>query len=220
MPYLSGLRIADVIGQAKQIVVRAEVITDRVSCPLCGASTERVHSSYARRASASANRRPSARAARASRGAAGSESLLQALRSAPASVRFVCGQARPHGAELVIEPLSVVMETDGRRSCIQPWVDEQQAAAASTRPAGVTANAAARVDPLHDYFDELLDCLAERWLVGPAASTQAWTQLSTLGSSLGLTRLAALSGLDDPGRVLELTVATDFAYREFARLDG
>jgi transposase len=49
MPYLSGLRIADVIGHAKQIVVRAEVVTDRVSCPLCGVSTQRVHSSYARR---------------------------------------------------------------------------------------------------------------------------------------------------------------------------
>jgi transposase len=49
LPYLSGLRIADVVGQAKQIVVRAEIITDWVSCPLCGARTERVHSSYDRR---------------------------------------------------------------------------------------------------------------------------------------------------------------------------
>jgi len=95
-----------------------------------------------------------------------------------------------------------------------------QVAAASTRPTGATANAATRVDPLHDYFDELLDCLAERWLVGPAASTQAWTQLSTLGTSLGLAHLATLSGLNEPARVLELTVAADFAYREFARLDG
>jgi hypothetical protein len=66
----------------------------------------------------------------------------------------------------------------------------------------------------------LLDCLAERWLLGPTGSTQAWTQLSALGTSLGLTRLASFSGLDNAGRVLELTVAADFAYREFARLDG
>jgi transposase len=49
MPYLSGLRIVDVVGQARQLVVRAAVITDLVSCPSCGASAERVHSSYARR---------------------------------------------------------------------------------------------------------------------------------------------------------------------------
>jgi transposase len=49
MPYLSGLRVADVVGHAKRIVVRAAVIVDRVSCPLCGVSTGRVHSSYERR---------------------------------------------------------------------------------------------------------------------------------------------------------------------------
>jgi transposase len=49
MPYLSGLRIVDVIGQARQVVVRAAVTTDLASCPSCGASAERVHSSYERR---------------------------------------------------------------------------------------------------------------------------------------------------------------------------
>jgi transposase len=49
MPYLSGLRVGDVVGHAKQIVVRAAVVTDRVSCPFCGVSTGRVHSSYERR---------------------------------------------------------------------------------------------------------------------------------------------------------------------------
>jgi hypothetical protein len=49
MPYLSGSRVADVIGDPKLIVGRAEVVANRVSYPLCAVPTERVHSSYERR---------------------------------------------------------------------------------------------------------------------------------------------------------------------------
>ena len=154
-----------------------------------------------------------------SRGAPGSECLLRVLRTSPGNVRFVCGEARLQGAELVLQPLSVVLEEDGRRSCIQPWVDQNEVSEAA-KPTSAHTSIATSIDTLQDYFDELLDCLAERWLLGPVHSTSAWSRLAALGTSLGFARLAALSGLDEPSRLLELTVAADFAYREFARLDA
>src|SRR5258706_2161306 len=48
MPYLSGLRVAGVVGHAKRVVVRAEVATALVTCPGCVVATGRVHSSYQR----------------------------------------------------------------------------------------------------------------------------------------------------------------------------
>ena len=154
-----------------------------------------------------------------SRGAPGSDALLHALRTSPGNVRFVCGQARLQGADLVLQPLSVVLEGDGRRSCIQPWTDET-GGAGPVRPTSTDTRGGASIDPLHDYLDELLDCLTERWVMGPASSSAAWSQLAALGTSLGLAQLANLSGLDEPARLLELTIAADFAYREFARLDA
>jgi hypothetical protein len=156
-----------------------------------------------------------------SRSADGSDHLLHRLRTSPGNVRFVCGEARLHGANLIIEPLSVVFDDAGRRSCIQPWVDQaaQLDSASAMTPAPHETSSVARggVDPLHDYLDELLDSLAERWLMGPAG-TQMWARLTTLGTSLGLTRLADFARIDDPARLLALTVASDFAYREFPRL--
>jgi transposase len=49
MPYLSGLRVAEVIADAKRVVMRASVMTERMPCPLCGVCADRVHSSYERR---------------------------------------------------------------------------------------------------------------------------------------------------------------------------
>jgi hypothetical protein len=163
-----------------------------------------------------------------SRGASGSECLLHALRTSPSHLRFVCSQARLEGAMLVLQPLSVVFEENGRRSCVQPWIDEngvdenridENAPADSTlKLPGFGTSLAAPIDPLQDYLDELLDCVAERWLTGPVSSAPAWSRLAALGTSLGLARLADLSKLDQPARLLQLTVAADFAYREFARL--
>lgn len=155
-----------------------------------------------------------------SRGASGSERLLHALQSSPANILFVCGHARLSGSRLVLTPLAVVFEEDGRRSCIQPWVDENTRPAAANSPVNFNNHIGTRVDPLQDYLDELLDSVAERWLLGPAASTRTWARLAELGTSLGFLRLAALSRLTEPKHQLELTVAADYAHREFARLSG
>jgi hypothetical protein len=152
------------------------------------------------------------------RAAPGSESLLHALRTSPDHLRFVCGQARLEGSTLVLQPLSVVLDEDGRRTCIQPWVDEKTPSQSTTKPTSFETSIAASINPLQDYLDELLDCVAERWLTGPASSAPAWSGLAALGASLGLARLATLSKLDEPARLLELTIAADFAYREFSRL--
>jgi hypothetical protein len=44
MPYLAGLRIEEVVGHPKRLVVRAAVAVPQVGCPGCGVMTERVHS--------------------------------------------------------------------------------------------------------------------------------------------------------------------------------
>ena len=49
MPCLAGLRIGDVIGHAKQVVIQAAVKAQEVSCSVCGWLARRVHSSYRRR---------------------------------------------------------------------------------------------------------------------------------------------------------------------------
>jgi len=154
-----------------------------------------------------------------SRGAAGSERLLHALRSSPNGIRFVCAEARLDGATLVLQPLSVVYEVDGRRSCVQPWVDDGASGAGAITQHD-DARASSSVHPVEDYLDELLDGLAERWLAGPSHSDLAWNRLANLGTALGLAHLADFSGLDKPPRLLELSVVADFAYREFARLGG
>jgi hypothetical protein len=153
-----------------------------------------------------------------SRAASGSESLLHALRTSPNNVRFICAHARLEGANLVLQPLSVVFDVEGRRSCIQPWVDENTLSKPAIESSAQDNSVASSIDPLHDYVDELLDCLGDRWLTGPDRSSPTWARLSTLGTSLGLARLADLSGLDEPARLLDMTVAADFAYREFQRL--
>src|SRR5262245_31247776 len=48
MPYLSGLRVGDVVSHAEWVVIRAAVQTKRASCSVCGVSARRVHSSYLR----------------------------------------------------------------------------------------------------------------------------------------------------------------------------
>ena len=156
-----------------------------------------------------------------SRGAAGSENLLQALRASPGGIRFVCAHAQLEGATLVLRPLSVVFEVDGRRFCVQPWVDESvSAGAGAIAERGESSRASSSVHPVHDYLEELLDALAERWLTGSTHADPAWNRLATLGTALGLARLADFADLDQPARLLELSVIADFAHREFARLDG
>jgi transposase len=49
LPYLSGLRLDDVISGAQHLVVRAAVDTAQVCCPTCSTPTRRVHSTYERR---------------------------------------------------------------------------------------------------------------------------------------------------------------------------
>lgn len=153
-----------------------------------------------------------------SRNAAGSERLLHALRNAPESVRFICAQARLSGADVVLAPLSVVFEESSRRTCVQPWVDEAQEARSTIGRAIEAPQSGGMVDPIHDYLDELLDLLTESWLTGPRSTTETWPRIAALGTSLGFSRLASFDRIDTPARLLELTVVTDFAHREFTRL--
>lgn len=153
-----------------------------------------------------------------SRGAAGAERLLGMLRRSPEGVRFICAQAQLTGTELILIPVSVVWEEAGQRTCVQPCVDESPTQASSGEVLTATETDVA-VDPLHDYLEELLDRIAETWLTGVSSTVAGWPRLAELGASLGFRRLAGLSGLEQPTRVLEITLMTDFAYREFTRLD-
>lgn len=163
------------------------------------------------------------------RASAGNESLLAALRATPGNVRFVCAQARLEGAELVLAPLSVVFENASGRICIQPWVDDappqsgpdNRPAPAEKLPASLST-AATSADTLHDYIDELQEHLAETWLLGPSATAAESARLAALGRSLGLDALVpdANGFAKNTGALLALTVAADFAFREYATLEN
>jgi hypothetical protein len=71
------------------------------------------------------------------RAAGGAERLLAAL-DGTSSPRFVAGEVRIRGAETVIAPISLVVESDtGVRSMIQPWVDRGDPAAVGEFSAAV-----------------------------------------------------------------------------------
>lgn len=153
-----------------------------------------------------------------SRGAPGAEKLISVLRRSPNELRFICAQAQLAGTELVLSPLSLVYDDGGRHTCVQPWTDETATAVSGgTTPTG--RESSPTVDPLHDYLEEVIDRVAETWLTGLPSTRPAWSRLATLGASLGFRRLASLTGVDTPAGMLELTVVTDFAHREFVRLD-
>ncbi len=67
-----------------------------------------------------------------SRAREGAEALLRLLAARPQTVRFVAGRVQRRAESLLVAPVAVVYEAEGRRRMLQPWVE-----GGADAPAGV-----------------------------------------------------------------------------------
>jgi hypothetical protein len=122
-----------------------------------------------------------------SRGAAGAEALLEQLKSQ--DLRFVAAQVSLGVGGLVLAPLSLVFESDGQRSLLQPWIDAGKNATVTSLDALVMPTQS----PVTDYFQQLSIALADLWLVGLNKADEMhcrqWQELLEQGRSIGFQRL-------------------------------
>ncbi len=122
-----------------------------------------------------------------SRGAAGAEALLKQLKSQ--DLRFVAAQVSLGEGRLVLAPLSLVFESDGQRSLLQPWIDaSKNVTAASLDTLVMTLQS-----PVVSYLQQLSIALAEIWLVGLNKADEMhcrqWQELLEQGKSIGFQKL-------------------------------
>lgn len=122
-----------------------------------------------------------------SRGAAGAEALLEQLKSQ--DLRFVAAQVSLGAGGLVLAPLSLVFESDGQRSLLQPWIDARKNATVTSLDASVMPTQS----PVADYLQQLSIALADLWLVGLNKADEMhcrqWQELLEQGRSIGFQRL-------------------------------
>lgn len=134
------------------------------------------------------------------RGQSGAEALLALLTSRPDTVRFVSGRVRRSAGGLVIHPVCLVYEENGRRAALQPWIERGGAETAPTEQAGTVAGNA---DPLADYLGQLQAALGELLVLGLARAdplvARRWRDAQRRDEAVGLARLAAaVAALADP----------------------
>jgi hypothetical protein len=141
-----------------------------------------------------------------SRAREGAEALLRLLTAYPAAVRFVSGRVQRRAGSLVVAPVAVVYEAEGRRRMLQPWIEggagpqEEHLPAASEMVDGRQAGPGQEVDPLAAHLADLEAALGETLLLGlhQAGADQArvWRALQRRTAALGLNRLGeTLEGL-------------------------
>jgi hypothetical protein len=134
-----------------------------------------------------------------SRGAAGAEALLEQLKSQ--ELRFVAAQVSLGSGGLMLAPLSLVFESDGQRSLLQPWIDVGKNATATSLDASVIPTQS----PVVDYLQQLSIALADLWLVGLNKADEMhcrqWQELLEQGRLIGFQRL--LQPLELLSRALE-----------------
>lgn len=123
------------------------------------------------------------------RGAAGAEALLQALRRHAGDLRFVAGHVRLTARGPLVAPTALVIQDGQTRRALLPWVERgDRSAAAPAHP----PPAARPPDPLADYWARLEEALAELLLVGlaraDARAARRWRDLAADGAGLGFSR--------------------------------
>jgi hypothetical protein len=123
------------------------------------------------------------------RGRSGVEALLQVLTQTPQAVCFIAGQFKlcPHGIE--VYPTAVIIDQDGLRSMLQPWVDSWVGSQTELEAPSVMSSS-----NLHsNMLEKVQALLMEFLLVGLRRSDQVLTryvgQLSEQASLGGFTRL-------------------------------
>jgi hypothetical protein len=139
--------------------------------------------------------------------------LLTAL--ARERVVFVAGRVRQSANGLLVEPFGVVVERDGVRRMIQPWIE----AATGAERADAFATATERLDPETFVRDELGHALGELLVTGvegmtPVAARQ-WRDRARQAEALGFGRLPAhldaLAERPDATRALALAAMVCFS---------
>jgi hypothetical protein len=122
-----------------------------------------------------------------SRGATGAEALLGQLKSQ--ELRFVAAQVSLGVGGLLLAPLSLVFESDGQRSLLQPWID----AGGNITAASLDASVIPAQSPVVDYLQQLSIALVDLWLVGLNKADEMhcrqWQELLEQGRSIGFQRL-------------------------------
>jgi hypothetical protein len=125
-----------------------------------------------------------------SRGQAGAEALLARLREKPAELRFVSGPVGRDAGGLMIEPVCLVWQDGGKRSVVQPWIEQRPGAADGGQPSAPVH----AIDPLRDYFVNLQAALGELFVLGLQRAdplvARRWRELLQQGESVGFARLA------------------------------
>ncbi|AMX59026.1 hypothetical protein IQB76_09740 [Leptospira borgpetersenii serovar Hardjo-bovis] len=122
--------------------------------------------------------------------AGGLENLKNALDDS--SLRYVCGIADVITGRLRIRPVSFVIEQDGSRKMLQPYLDPKSESIGSNFQ--ILDRPPREIDPLKEYIDELKCMISEVYLVGLKRSHNInhWRQLIQKSETLGLKRISTL----------------------------
>ena len=137
----------------------------------------------------------------------GAEALLGLLTAHPDAIRYVSGRVQRRAESLLVTPVAVVFEAQGRRRMLQPWVEGAEGAPAAIPGAppgghlpassetvhGPQAGPGQEADPLAGHLAELEAGLGELLLLGlrqaGAGEARAWRTLQRRTVALGLPRL-------------------------------
>lgn len=126
------------------------------------------------------------------RGAAGFERLRLALTQASDHLRFLAGHVTLVRKQLRWHPVTLVFESNGKRSAVQPWID---AAAEGQDAASPAAEFPASVATAADvaFREEWQAALADSCLLGlsqiPLRAASAWRDVTENAARIGCIRL-------------------------------
>jgi hypothetical protein len=97
------------------------------------------------------------------------------------------------GRGLIVHPVCVVWQEDGKRMALQPWVEARPVTAVSSHLHA--ADTAPHLDPVGDYLAQLQAALGELLVLGlqraDAQVLRRWHDLQRQGEAVGFGRLAA-----------------------------
>lgn len=126
------------------------------------------------------------------RAAGGFEALARRIGAAGSALRLVAAEATLTGHGLVLRPLGLVFEEDGRRTMLQPWIDPPEADQPAPRDRG-EGDTPLESSPIAHFAADLLEAVGETWLLGlqraDAHTARLWRGLHDRGAALGFNRL-------------------------------
>lgn len=124
-------------------------------------------------------------------GAEGLDATLQVLCSKQPRFLFIAGMFTTTASGLFVKPVSVVVEENGSRRVLQPWIEEKR----DTRRQGSTeARTKSSAHPLQLFSDRLETALSELFIEGLDRSGEhtasTWKHLLSESRQLGFTDLS------------------------------